>query len=217
MQQVASYGFVQAHQPPPSPPMDDTKCSLPSISNLLGLADAGSPTSETSHQSQQQQVQSPQHTSQGKYFAIHWKLVEVLTAVVSSPAPSRPDTSPSSTHYSQPMMRGGMPPTPPMGSDASFDNYSSPAAKSISGIHGVPGPGYYYETTPPLEEPRHMSPALGRVPLQGPYPQQSFGSSYMPQPALASYYPPMQPTPPPQSQITGLYYQRPLPQVCPSR
>lgn len=56
-QQVASYGYVQAPQPPPSPPIDDNKCSLPSISNLLGLADAGSPTSETSPQSQQQQSQ----------------------------------------------------------------------------------------------------------------------------------------------------------------
>lgn len=34
--------------------MDDTsRCSLPSISNLLGLADGGSPTSETSPASQQ--------------------------------------------------------------------------------------------------------------------------------------------------------------------
>ena len=134
---------------------------------------------------------------------------------VASPAPSRPDTRPSSAHYSQPsMMRGGMPPTPPMGSDASFDGYPSPAAKSISGMSVLPGPNYYYETTPPLEEPRHMSPALGRMPLQQTsYPQQPFGSPYMSQPALPSYYPPMQPTPPPQTQISGLYYQRPLPQV----
>lgn len=241
MQQVASYGYVQTYQPPPSPPMDDAKCSLPSISNLLGLADAGSPTSETSHQSHQQQAQSPQHAlslqspqsvqqpqpqhhvqmqfqqhaSQGKDSAIHSKSMKVLTVTVSSPAPSRPVTRPSSAHYSQPVtMRGSMPPTPPMGSEASFDNYPSPAAKSISGVHGVSGPGYYYETTPPLEEPRHMSPALGRLPLQTSYPQQSFGSPYMTQPALASYYPPMQPTPPPQSQITSLYYQRPFPQVC---
>lgn len=65
-QQVASYSYVQP-QPPPSPPMDDNKCSLPSISNLLGLADAGSPTSETSPQNQQQQAsqqQSPRQTQQ---------------------------------------------------------------------------------------------------------------------------------------------------------
>ena len=59
-QQVASYGYVQAPQPPPSPPIDDNKCSLPSISNLLGLADAGSPTSETSPQNQQQTQEGPE-------------------------------------------------------------------------------------------------------------------------------------------------------------
>ncbi|KAM0476831.1 hypothetical protein ACHAPX_006257 [Trichoderma viride] len=36
---------------PPSPPMDEPKCSLPSISNLLGLADAGSMASESSYSS----------------------------------------------------------------------------------------------------------------------------------------------------------------------
>lgn len=47
------YGYGQP-QGPPSPPMDDTsKCSLPSISNLLGLADGGSPTSEQFPGSQQ--------------------------------------------------------------------------------------------------------------------------------------------------------------------
>ena len=47
----AQYGYPQ---PPPSPPMDETsKCSLPSISNLLVMADAGSPTTEQSPQSQQ--------------------------------------------------------------------------------------------------------------------------------------------------------------------
>lgn len=111
------------------------------------------------------------------------------------------------------MMRGNMPPTPPMGTDASFDGYPSPVAKPINGMSVVPGPNYYYETTPPLEEPRNMSPALGRMPLQTSYPQQSFGSPYMSQSSLPPYYPPMQPTPPPQPQISGLYYQRPLPQV----
>lgn len=59
-QQAASYGYVQTPQPPPSPPIDDSKCSLPSISNLIGLADAVSPTSESSPRAQQQQAQSPQ-------------------------------------------------------------------------------------------------------------------------------------------------------------
>ncbi|EGR46914.1 uncharacterized protein TRIREDRAFT_4921 [Trichoderma reesei QM6a] len=40
------------YRPPPSPPMDEPKCSLPSISNLLGLADAGSLASEAAFKSQ---------------------------------------------------------------------------------------------------------------------------------------------------------------------
>ncbi|PKS09541.1 hypothetical protein jhhlp_004158, partial [Lomentospora prolificans] len=230
-QQVASYGYVQPPQPPPSPPMDDNKCSLPSISNLLGLADAGSPTSETSpqnqQQAQQQQVASPQQTQQQIQQHVQQQVQQQQQVVqqqqqmqmhqqipqVASPAPSRPDTRPNSAHYSQPaMMRGGMPPTPPMTSDASFDGYPSPATKSVTGI---PVGNYYYETTPPLEEPRHMTPVVSRVPVQTSYPQQSYGSPYMTQPSLASYYPPMQPTPPPQPQISSLYYQRPLPQQFP--
>lgn len=51
--QQQHFGYGQP-QGPPSPPMDDTsRCSLPSISNLLGLADGGSPTTETSPASQQ--------------------------------------------------------------------------------------------------------------------------------------------------------------------
>ncbi|KAL2111083.1 hypothetical protein VUR80DRAFT_342 [Thermomyces stellatus] len=244
-QQVASYGYVQMPQPPPSPPIDDSKCSLPSISNLLGLADAGSPTSETSPQTQQQQQQAqspqqapaeelpqpaqqqqpqpqpqPQQQQQMQQQAqqqVQMQLQQqAMPSQVASPAPSGPDTRPSSAHYPQPsMMRGNMPPTPPMGTDASFDGYPSPVAKPINGMSVVPGPNYYYETTPPLEEPRNMSPALGRMPLQTSYPQQSFGSPYMSQSSLPPYYPPMQPTPPPQPQISGLYYQRPLPQQFP--
>ncbi|KAL7934185.1 hypothetical protein V8C35DRAFT_36674 [Trichoderma chlorosporum] len=40
------------YRPPPSPPMDEPKCSLPSISNLLGLADAGSLANEAAFKSQ---------------------------------------------------------------------------------------------------------------------------------------------------------------------
>lgn len=60
-QASAHYAYGQP-QGPPSPPMDDNKCSLPSISNLLGLADGGSPTSETS-QASVQGMWSLDHTS----------------------------------------------------------------------------------------------------------------------------------------------------------
>lgn len=56
-QQGGPQNSRQHPQPPPSPPMDDYKCSLPSISNLLGLADAGSPVSEASPVSRQHSPQ----------------------------------------------------------------------------------------------------------------------------------------------------------------
>ncbi|TDZ38639.1 C2H2 finger domain transcription factor mtfA [Colletotrichum spinosum] len=214
-QQSAHYGYVQPPQPPPSPPMDEnSKCSLPSISNLLGLADQGSPTSETHPQ-------------------------------IPLQAPSqKPDTRPNSSHYANSATRG-LPPTPPMSSDASFDGYNSPSTRSVSQLSVVSQPpssssssssstvnnhhhhsSYYYESTPPLdaEAHRHMGPVVSRVPMQAQYaqPQPQFPPSYMPAqshhhmaPSAAAYYPPMQPTPPPQAQISGLYYQRPLPQQFP--
>jgi uncharacterized Zn-finger protein len=186
-QQQTHYGYV----PPPSPPMDETsKCSLPSISNLLGLADQGSPTSETHPQTQQQ----PQQQQQIK-----------------------PETRPNSSHYGNPaMMRAALPPSPPMSSDASFEGYNSPSTKSVSQLSTTSN--YYFETTPPLShmDERHIAavPRVHQVQTSAYQPQ--FASPYMSQPAMASYYPPMQPTPPPQPQMQGLYYQRPLPQVCPS-
>ncbi len=106
-----------------------------------------------------------------------------------------------------------------MTSDASFEGYNSPSTKSVSQLSVTSN--YYFDSTPPMshaetEAQRHMSAAAAvpRVPVQAPYGQPfAAASSYMGQPAMASYYPTMQPTPPPQSQISGLYYQRPLPQV----
>lgn len=190
----AHYGYVPP-QPPPSPPMDETsKCSLPSISNLLGLADAGSPTTETAPQ-QFQQAQSP----------------------VSKPA-----TRPNSSHYPNPQavqaIRQALPPTPPMGSEASFDGYGSPSTKSVSQLSVASAPNYYFETTPPLDavpEMQRQQIAVPRVPIHAPFPQNYAAPSYLSQPAMASYYPQMQPTPPPQPQMSALYYQRPLPQQFP--
>lgn len=177
------YGYV----PPPSPPMDEPKCSLPSISNLLGLADQGSPTSETSPQSQQSQ------------------------------SSIKSETRPNSSHYGNPAL-SRLPPSPPMSSDASFEGYNSPSTKSIGQLSTASN--YYFESTPPLSqmeaEARQMVSAVPRVPVQASAYQPHFAATaYMSQPAMASYYPPMQPTPPPQPQMSGLYYQRPLPQAFP--
>lgn len=132
----------------------------------------------------------------------------------SHPAPSqKSDTRPNSPHnYNGVPARGGaLPPTPPMGSEASFDGYShSPSTKSVSQL---PTQNYYYDSAPSMasleSEARHQQ-MVPRIPVQPNY-APAFASSYMSNPAMASYYPHMQPTPPPQ--VSGLYYQRPLPQV----
>ncbi|KAL1884223.1 hypothetical protein VTK73DRAFT_5359 [Phialemonium thermophilum] len=234
----AHYGYAA----PPSPPLDETsKCSLPSISNLLGLADQGSPTSETSPQSQspsqtqqqqqqqqqeqqqQHQHQQPQHVQQQQQIqqqqqqTLHQQLLQQQTQI------ARPDTRPNSSHYNSVQIpRSVLPPTPPMSSDASFDGYNSPSTRSVSQLSVASG--YYFESTPPPmsqveTDPRHhMSTGLSRLPMQASSYQPQFAAaaaSYLAQPTMSSYYPPMQPTPPPQPQISSLYYQRPLPQTFP--
>lgn len=195
-------------QPPPSPPMDDYKCSLPSISNLLGLADAGSPVSEASPVSRQH---SPQLEA-----GLQTQRSETTSGIK---AESRPGSghAKSSLHH-------GLPPTPPMSTDASFDGYNSPSNKHSSHVYPNAAPrGYYYETTPPLEadiQRQMMAPsAVPRstpAPVQAPYPQQQFAAPYAhQQPPMGTYYPPMQPTPPHQHQVMGTYYQRSLPQSFP--
>ncbi|CAN8100216.1 unnamed protein product [Discula destructiva] len=187
-QQQQHYGYQP--QGPPSPPMDDnSKCSLPSISNLLGLADGGSPTSET--------PPAQQSSSQ------------------------KSDTRPSSSDYNQPKQQqqqqrnGGLPPTPPMSSDASFDGYShhSPTAKEVQ---QMPTHNYYFDSAPSMghvEPGVHRQHMVPRLPVQSGY-APAYTHSYM-SPAMGSYYPAMQPTPPPQPQVSGLYFQRPLPQAFP--
>ncbi|KKA26426.1 hypothetical protein TD95_000115 [Thielaviopsis punctulata] len=174
------YGYVQ---PPPSPPADDSiKCSLPSISNLLGLADAGSPTSESSSHS-------------------------------GSPAPSsRTEARPASAQYSHPAKT--MPPTPPMVSEPSFDSYHSHSRSHSYSHHksqpvsSVSGSGYYYETTPPLEENRplpRMQTAQPQAFSSAPV-APHYGASYSLPPFYAAAGAPSMP---------GMYYQRPLPQFPP--
>lgn len=198
----AHYGYPQ---PPPSPPMDEAaKCSLPSISNLLVMADAGSPTSEHSPQSQSGIAPTPFPNK---------KPSMLRTGLASS---IKADTRPNSSHYpSSGPSRAALPPTPPMSTDTSFEGYNSPSTKShVPVISGTAN--YYYETTPPVEDvPRqHINPVVSRLPIQSQsYSSQAFASPYLNQPVIPAYY--ASPLPTAQSQISGLFYQRPLPQVGP--
>lgn len=203
-QATAHYGYGQP-QGPPSPPMDDTsKCSLPSISNLLGLADGGSPVSETSSQASQ----LGKNFTGLNFFVVYTQLTYYTVS------PQKCDTRPNSSHYNNASVRyGALPPTPPMSSDASFDGYHSPSTKSVSHL---PAQNYYFDSPPsmsPIEPETHRHQMISRIPVQPTYATPAFASSYISSPAMASYYPTMQPTPPPQPQVSGLFYQRPLPQV----
>lgn len=131
------------------------------------------------------------------------------------------DSRPSSSHR-KPSYRG-LPPTPPMSTDASFDNYNPPSHKTASNFSTASARnGYYYETTPPLEADIQHQPAVAlpvahatQAPLQAPYSQQSFPTTYVNQPPMGAYYPPAQPAQGAQPQVSGLYYQRSLPQSFP--
>ena len=126
--------------------------------------------------------------------------------------------------------RSTLPPTPPMQSDSGFDGRQSPSAASNSGYSVVSAPGYYYASSsassinnvephsqrqhaPPMPQRRVSMPAQSMGYAQSPFNGPQYNASPVQQ-SMSSYYSsPMQPTPP-QSQISGLYYQRPLPQVC---
>lgn len=102
-----------------------------------------------------------------------------------------------------------------MSSDASFEGYNSPSTRSVS---VVSAPNYYYETTPPLEDVhRHQMAAVAapRMPVQASaYSQPAFAAPYLGQASIPPYYPAGLPgAQAAQPQISGLYYQRPLPQV----
>ncbi|KAK2627849.1 hypothetical protein QTJ16_002495 [Diplocarpon rosae] len=199
-----SYTYVTAPQPPPSPPMDEvTKCSLPSISSLLGLADGSSPQEPPAQQQSHLQAQ-----------------------------PQKSEYRPGSGHQrygSSPVVasRGALPPTPPMHSDSGFEGRQSPSAGSNSGYSVASAPGYYF-ASPPVsavsaesdaqrqtasELQRRVSlPSTGMAYHQPPYNASQYAPS---QQSMSSYYPTTMQPAPPQAQMPGLYYQRPLPQQFP--
>nr|CDP24094.1 Putative protein of unknown function [Podospora anserina S mat+] len=204
-QQSIHYGYI----PPPSPPMDDSsRCSLPSISNLLGLADQGSPTAETHAQAQQQQQQQQQQQCMDFGSTTAWN--PVLTRSPAQSSSSKSDARPNSSHYGNPALRG-LPPSPPMSSGESFEGYNSPPTRSASQVSN--GSNYYYETTPPLGPMESgvppMAAAAPRMSVQPSAYQPHFAApSYIAQPTIPAYYPAAAPPP-----MSGLYFQRPLPQT----
>jgi hypothetical protein len=216
--QNPSYSYVTAPQPPPSPPVDEAaKCSLPSISSLLGLADVSSPQEQTQSQ------------NQGQYRLESVKPSKLIFGTAQTQNDGRPGSGHQQFGPSPSMSsRGQLPPTPPMQSESGFDGRQSPSTAANSGYSVALAPGYYFNPSSvsainnmePHAQRQHVPavPRLVSMPASSMAYTQSpcNGSQYTVSPSqqsMSSYYSsPMQPTPP-QSQISGLYYQRPLPQV----
>jgi hypothetical protein len=123
--------------------------------------------------------------------------------------------------------RGALPPTPPMQPE-SFDGRQSPSAGSNSSYSVASAPAYYF--SPPVSainniEPHNQRQQMPNIPQRRvsvpaapmAYNPPAFnGSQYAMSPnqqSMSSYYASPMQAAPPQSQISGLYYQRPLPQV----
>ncbi|KAH7316678.1 hypothetical protein B0I35DRAFT_433731 [Stachybotrys elegans] len=202
--QPSRLGLSQIPRPPPSPPMEDTRCSLPSISNLLGLADAGSPTSETS-------ANPLRHSPKPESLAQHGR--QGLPCIKTSSQ----SLQTSNHHYRS------LPPSPPLSTDASYES-NSPTSKSVTHFPSASSSSHYhYETTPPLEADSHrqqqQQAAPPTLPRPAGYPQQTYPSSpYSSHAARPAYYQPTpapQPAPSQQSHTPGIYAQRPLPQNFP--
>ena len=176
--QNPSYAYVNAPQPPPSPPVDEaTKCSLPSISSLLGIADGPN-----------EQNQQPQSHGQSGLLALNTVNANHV-AVQQSQKVSEYSANSSHQYNSSPSTsnRGTLPPTPPMQSEAGFDERRSPSMASHSSYSAVSAPSYYYtpltvsaiNNVDPESQRQHIPPSPRRIsiPASMGYPQSPFNGS----------------------------------------
>ncbi|KAL8873289.1 MAG: hypothetical protein Q9174_001218 [Haloplaca sp. 1 TL-2023] len=191
--------YTRAPQHPPSPPIDEfqSKCTLPSISSLIGVM-ADKTSANSSPRSQAERHSSvpspPRHNGS--------ESAEIRSQTYRHPPVSNPRT---------------LPPTPPLRPDMDFDaSHQSPSASSHSS--STPGGPYYgsaknghHNIDPQIERP--SQPPTSQ-PGNGPMPPASdssyHNSPYPPSPTNATTYSYAQSSqaavaPPP------VYYQRPLP------
>lgn len=129
-----------APQPPPSPPIEEMKCSLPSISKLLGIAGAGSPASIASSE-------SSSGSPRAEYTAVNdqhrrrrrpsWSEANATTSAAATttsrlqgPSLTNSGSRPSSSYTRQYVRElRALPPTPPLGTHH-FDSYNYPVNNS---------------------------------------------------------------------------------------
>ncbi|KAH7075590.1 hypothetical protein BKA63DRAFT_413241 [Paraphoma chrysanthemicola] len=214
--QQLDQSYQRAHpQSPPSPPAEEKKLSLPSISSLLEIAGGDKVASETtaqSPQSQQRQSSSPQ-LGQPQHRG---------AGMMQQPPPPQSTRSDQSSTYapappSLPTHRMTLPPTPPMHPEATGDGNRSPSSASTHSAASAP----YFSgslnnlephqqrqsiaSMPPMKRdslPSHsMSPYGGSLYAQSPYASSPGGAS------ATSFYSPEQHA----YSSLGMYAQRPLP------
>ncbi|KFY60248.1 hypothetical protein V497_03761 [Pseudogymnoascus sp. VKM F-4516 (FW-969)] len=186
-----SYSYVQVPQPPPSPPMEEiAKCSLPSISSLLGIAD--------NNPSQQQEQSRPmsQHTSDGRKNSAHYTSSSAATTPRQSlplTPPTHPDSAPESRHS----------PSSSISSTSQYSCASTPAAYCFQ-----PGPTANLAFNPEREGFSGAEARRASVPLSQPqYGLPSSAYPMAPAPQMNGYYPPTMPGGQPPLQ-NGVYYQQ---------
>ncbi|ODA83148.1 hypothetical protein RJ55_01658 [Drechmeria coniospora] len=188
------YRPSQHPQPPPSPPaLEDPRCSLPSISKLLGLPSAASPPAEPLSASPF--VLAPAEVSGTS--SQEWQQEASCVYVEARPGSSYATFPP----------RRGMPPTPPMGVDASFDGYGSPLSKPMCRFPSASTPRTACEATPPLESDARRHHVAPRSQPGVSCPKRPYAD------ALFAQHPGLFASP--QPQISNLFYQQPLPQSFP--
>lgn len=208
--QTVEYQYRGHPQSPPSPPVEEQKPSLPSISSLLGIADGEKAASET-----------------GTRYPSLPPCSDLLTGTTAGQqSPKSQSQSPQLRQEQQPENRRQshgpvshprmtLPPTPPMHPDSVVDGNQSPSTASNHSASG----SYYLGSLNNMEphQQRQNGPPMSAM-KRSARPQTSMSpysaSSYAPSPyasspgaaSVASFY-----SPETHSYPMGMYSQRPLP------
>lgn len=213
--------FARAPQPPPSPPAEDpnTKCTLPSIQSLIGMA---SDPATTDLEQQRKSLDPPKRLP-----SLQSRFDMPFTAEAERPASQQQfqgdhlqstDFRSQNQGHSSVSNPGALPPSPPVRMGLDFDGSSqSPSAASSQSSTAVPT--YYGSAINNLEphQQRHGLPpsSMAGNPMFSQVPQPSYQpAAYPPSPATISNY--SYPSPVHTAAgVSSMYYQRTLPSTFP--
>lgn len=221
----SSHTMGYAYQRPPSPPEDENKCSLPSISSLLQAAEAGTTTTQPclgaladplflDKRQQAQQTTTQKDTS--PRFQHHQR---PYNHDVSKPRMSEHQRS-QSLGYRQEIVsnhRVHLPPSPPQETEPRFDGREQ--SNSVSSSYSSASAHYGASAINNLE-PYQQRSSISHAPTRSPRQTReshgspaSYAGSYVSSAANtpSSYVSPTEIPP-----SSAIYYQRPLPSFTPS-